>query len=853
MTKHLYLAESGSGLLEIDLSALTERHRIKISIPPLEPGTGSPVDRLSSGIAGVIIEIPRGCALRQELAWASDLIRKGTPTFFYWPHEGAIERMDPGRVRSHANLRRALDFWSRLTRAPKLRKGGPEVTDCMGDRFVPRPVAPWPHKYPTAEAPLDGPGVYLRLDYWNQFHSGGSYGHTVHVMRELARRSRNLRAIVNQIYDLPGREAIHQVEVPREGLGSRTQEVIEASDRQYHAFRNDIERLKPAFIYERLTPGSWLGARLSAELQIPYLVEYNGSESAMRRSFGGQRDMFEPELVRMERMAFDQATLISVVSKHVRNDLLERGVAPDRVLVNPNGADPSLYRPGTESEQAAIRNELGLPRDSVVVGFSGTFGGWHGVDLLAESLPEILASDPRARFLLIGDGNFKHLVDASVEKHRLADRVIRTGSVPQRDGARYLQACNVLVSPHNRNMAGGPFFGSPTKLFEYMAVGAGIVASDLEQIGEVLRPALTPAQAAQGVEAGNARAVLCRPGDLGEFVSAVTTLVRNSRLVAGLGANARAAAIAHYTWSGHVDRLFKALSGQQPPALATPAADHPSNGALPILQQDDADKVETQKQWNADACGSQYAEGEPKTLDWYLDVERYRYQEYAPWMHETMEFARHRGKSVLEVGAGMGTDLAQFARNGAQVTDIDLSLGHLEHAQRNFGLRGLTGRFVHQDAERLPFGAGEFDLVYSNGVIHHTPNTAELVSEIHRVLKPGGRAIVMVYAEDSWHYWVGLVFSIGLVHRMLAYFSMGEIMSRTVERSDASGARPLVKVYTEERLRALFSQFEIETVVQRQLTPTRWMKRIPGLANWIERVGGWNLIIKARKPGATGE
>jgi len=849
MAKHLYVGEAGSGALDIDLSALTERHRIKIEIPVLAPGGTASVDHRQAGIDGVIVEIPRGCAVRAELSLASDLIRRGTPTFFYWPREGAIERMDKGRVKSHRNLRLALDSWSRLTGAPKALTGGPEAADCMGDRFVPRPVAVWPHKYPSPEAPLEGLGVYLRLDYWNQFHSGGSYGHTVHVMRELARRSQDLRAIVNQIYDLPGRENIHQVEVPREGLGSRTLDVIEANDRLYRAFRGDIERLKPAFIYERLVPGSWLGARLSAELQIPYLVEYNGSESAMRKSFGGQRDLFEPELIRMERLAFDQATLISVVSRHVKDDLLERGVAGDRILVNPNGADPALYRPGTEAERAAIRTELGLPGDSVVVGFSGTFGAWHGVDLLAESLPRILSSDPRVRFLLIGDGNFKHLIDAAVEKHKLADRVIRTGSVAQRDGARYLQACDILVSPHNRHMADSPFFGSPTKVFEYMAMGAGIVASDLEQIGEVLRPALTPAQAAQGSEPAAARAVLCRPGDLEEFVSAVTALVRNSSLTAALGANARAAVIEHYSWSEHVDRLFKALSRQSAPTPSPQAEAHPSTGVLPILQQDDADKVETQKQWNADACGSQYAEGEPKTLDWYLDVERYRYQDYAPWMHETMEFARHKGHSVLEICAGMGTDHAQFAKNGAQVTDIDLSLGHLEHAQRNFKLRGLTGRFVHQDAEKLPFETGEFDIVYSNGVIHHTPNTRDLVAEIFRVLKPGGRAIIMVYAENSWHYWTGLVYSIGLVHRMLGYFSMGEIMSRTVERSDASGARPLVKVYTKERLRGLFPQFEIETVVQRQLTPTRWMQRIPGLAALIEKTAGWNLVIKAKKPG----
>jgi glycosyltransferase involved in cell wall biosynthesis/SAM-dependent methyltransferase len=852
MATHLYASDAGCGFLDLDLSTLTERHRLAIEPPPLTSALDARAEASKNGLAGVVIEIPRGCALEEQLALARDLNARNVPVFFYWPGEDAVERMDAGRVESHSRVRKAVNVWRRWKGIPQFGKGSLGLMDCMGDRFVPRPVIAWPLGHPTPENPVDGQGLYLRLDYWNQFHSGGSYGHTVHVMRELARRGRgSLRAIVNQIYEIPGRENVHQVEIPREGLSAAELGVIEANGLLYERLRGDIERLKPAFIYERLVLGSWLGARISEELRIPYVVEYNGSETSIRRSFATQQYVCEPELVRIEGLVFDQATLISVVSEHVKNDLLQRGVPESRILVNPNGADPEIYRPGTPAERAKVRAELGLPEDSVVIGFSGTFGGWHGIDLLADSLPRILADNPRARFLLIGDGNFKHLVDASVNKHRLEERVIRTGSVAQRDGARYLRACDILVSPHNRNMVDSPFFGSPTKLFEYMAMGAGIVASDLEQIGEVLRPALTPAAAAQGLPAGEARAVLCRPGDLDEFVGAVSALANNPDLAAALGKNARAALIGDYSWSRHVDRLFEALAARRQTETAEPArAAAPARkiGALPVLQQADAFKVETQKQWNTDACGSHYVQGEPTTLDWYLDVERHRYQEYAPWMPEVMEFGRHQGHSVLEIGAGMGTDLAQFAKNGARVTDVDLSRGHLEHAQRNFAFRGLTGRFVHQDAETLPFETGEFDVVYSNGVIHHTPNTANLVAEVSRVLKPGGRAIIMVYAENSWHYWVELVYKIGLRQRMLGYFSMGEIMSRTVERSDASGARPLVKVYTEQRLRGLFAGFEIETVLQRQLTPTRWMRRT-GLAGWIEKKFGWNLIIKARKAG----
>src|SRR5262249_36391343 len=154
---------------------------------------------------------------------------------------------------------------------------------------------------------------------------------------------------------------------------------------------------------------------------------------------------------------------------------------------------------------------------------------------------------------------------------------------------------------------------------------------------------------------------------------------------------------------------------------------------------------------------------------------------------------------------GMGTDLAQFAMNGARVTDADLSAGHLRLAKENFAVRGLQGEFVQQDAESLQFPDASFDVVYSNGVLHHTPNTHKVVREILRLLRPGGRVIVMMYAEDSLHYWRNLVWNIGLKEGQLRKYSMGEIMSRTVERSDHAAAHPLVKAYTSAGLAKLFA------------------------------------------------
>lgn len=269
-----------------------------------------------------------------------------------------------------------------------------------------------------------------------------------------------------------------------------------------------------------------------------------------------------------------------------------------------------------------------------------------------------------------------------------------------------------------------------------------------------------------------------------------------------------------------------------------------------MLQTNDEYKREVQRQWDRDACGSHYVkDAKPGTLEWYLEAEAYRYGTYAPWMPEHMEFYRHEGEKVLEIGAGMGTDLAQFAKGGAIVTDLDLSLGHLEHARTNFKLRGLEGEFRQGDGETLPFPDNTFDVVYSNGVIHHTPNTTGVIREIHRVLKPGGKAIIMVYAENSLHYWRQLFLKLGLEKRMLDTVSIGEIMSQHVEISEHD-SRPLVKVYTAARLRRMFSAFESVSISKRQMLAVelpRGLQWMPiGMAG---RLMGWNLIVKAHKPG----
>jgi ubiquinone/menaquinone biosynthesis C-methylase UbiE len=264
------------------------------------------------------------------------------------------------------------------------------------------------------------------------------------------------------------------------------------------------------------------------------------------------------------------------------------------------------------------------------------------------------------------------------------------------------------------------------------------------------------------------------------------------------------------------------------------------------------DKQRAREQWTNDPAGAVYGrEHEFGTREFFDEVERHRYEEYAPWMPEVMGFDQFPGKRLLEVGCGMGTDLLRFARGGANVTGVDLTPRSVETSRHHLKLYGQNGDFALSDAESLPFADESFDVVYSNGVLHHTPDTAGAVREVHRVLRPGGLARVMLYYRRSWNYWIEIILHRGLLRGQLWRGQTAEdIMSRYVEVNEGEG-RPLVKVYSQGQARELFSMFtDVKTEV-RQLTKADFYflgRLIPqNLVNALGRSIGWNVIISARK------
>jgi len=168
------------------------------------------------------------------------------------------------------------------------------------------------------------------------------------------------------------------------------------------------------------------------------------------------------------------------------------------------------------------------------------------------------------------------------------------------------------------------------------------------------------------------------------------------------------------------------------------------------------DTVETLKQqvrdfWSDAPCGSTTANGkaEPSTREYYDQIEAYR-NLMEPEIMGFAQFTRHHGQKVLEVGVGMGTDFLQWVRAGAEAYGVDLTPEGVQHTRRRLDLCGLKAAEVSTaDAEALPYLDNTFDVVYSWGVIHHSPNTERALAEIVRVLKPGGVGKIMVYHRHS--------------------------------------------------------------------------------------------------------
>ena len=252
--------------------------------------------------------------------------------------------------------------------------------------------------------------------------------------------------------------------------------------------------------------------------------------------------------------------------------------------------------------------------------------------------------------------------------------------------------------------------------------------------------------------------------------------------------------------------------------------------------------TQVQNYWEQETCGTGeevVGDFEKHSPEWFQQVEENRYQ-LEPYIHSVAQFTRHRGKKILEIGVGAGTDHLQWARAGCECYGVDLTAAAIETAKKHLELYGLASDLRHIDAEGLPFDDSSFDLVYSWGAIHHSEKPDRIISEIHRILKPGGKFVGMLYNRYSV-----AVAKLWLQHGLLSFRPWQSFDDIAWNHIESIGT----KVYTLKDIDTLFSSYA--NVRAWTILCHSDKHRLPsGLSRWLpDRLGFFNLIQATKSIG----
>ena len=244
--------------------------------------------------------------------------------------------------------------------------------------------------------------------------------------------------------------------------------------------------------------------------------------------------------------------------------------------------------------------------------------------------------------------------------------------------------------------------------------------------------------------------------------------------------------------------------------------------------------------WDRRPCNIRHSAAEVGSREYFDEVESRKYK-VEPHIPQFAQFERWRGKRVLEVGCGIGTDAVNFARAGADYTGLELSGVSLELARRRFDVYGLNGRFILGDAEKISeyLDDNKFDLIYSFGVIHHTPNPSNVIAEARKVIKDDGELRIMLYSRNSWK---AIMIEAGF------------------DQPEAQSECPVAFTYDEYDIHNLLAGFKVISIQPEHIFPyiveeyvkyryelQPWFKAMPpAMFTALEKRLGWHQFIVAR-------
>lgn len=231
--------------------------------------------------------------------------------------------------------------------------------------------------------------------------------------------------------------------------------------------------------------------------------------------------------------------------------------------------------------------------------------------------------------------------------------------------------------------------------------------------------------------------------------------------------------------------------------------------------------AEIERYWNARIHDLEMTEQPVGSRAFFEDLDAYRFDKLH-YLPRLVDFNGFAGRELLEVGCGIGTDLVRFARGGAIVTGVDLSTTAIDLARKNFDWHGVSAKELRAaNAEALPYPDASFDVVYGHGVLQYTADASRVVQECHRVLRPGGEAIFMVYNRVSW------------------LNAMSKLTKVALEHADA----PVLKKYSIQEFRQLLGVFtHVRVVPERFPVKSRLHRGWKGVLFNTLFVGGFNTL-----------
>lgn len=404
--------------------------------------------------------------------------------------------------------------------------------------------------------------LYLRTDIGTQhLTGGGSVTHTLGVIKSLRELGYTVVVASSAMHTvLAGEPGVIFSPLKFPNIGGKLPYKIKCFISSIFFTWSCIKLVrmhKPQFLYQRSSCLNVTGALLSMWYNIPLIIEFNGPEAWADKHWGPQRFWRLTWIIAWcERISFRRAQVIVVVSEPLKEYVCAQGIKKEKILVNPNGVDTVRYNPALLHREAAdIREKYGL-ENAFVFGFIGTFGAWHGTHMFAELIPAVCSRFPHVRFLLIGQGPELPALKQKLQAY--APAVTCTGAVEYAQARHYLAACDAFICPTQPNPDGSRFFGSPTKLFEYLSMGKPVIASALEQISEIIQPAVVIEKknsvfTIQDNEIG----FLVEPTCVHSFIQAACAIVAMpDAQKSSMGLRARRAAQERYSWLTHTQRIM---------------------------------------------------------------------------------------------------------------------------------------------------------------------------------------------------------------------------------------------------------------------------------------------------------